>query len=51
MLKPVIQSKFRVEAIEEMLPDERLKENHPELYQRLIERPGFMCIEMVKEGG
>ena len=48
ILKPVIQSKFKVESIEEMLPDESLRESHPELYQRLIERPGFMCIEMVK---
>jgi SAM-dependent methyltransferase len=51
MLKPILQSKFKVEVIEEMLPDESLKESNPELYQRLIERPGFLYIEMVKEAG
>lgn len=51
ILKPVIQSKFKVESIEEMLPDERLKESHPEIYDRLSKQPGFLYVEMVKEGG
>ena len=51
MLKPIFLSKFKVEAIEEMLPDGSLKESHPELYQRLIERPGFLYIEMIKQVG
>jgi SAM-dependent methyltransferase len=51
VLRPLIESNFRIESIEEMLPPESLKESHPELYQRLIERPGFLFIEMVKEAG
>jgi ubiquinone/menaquinone biosynthesis C-methylase UbiE len=51
MLRPILHSKFQINAIEEMLPPESLKENHPELYQRLIERPGFLFIEMEKKVG
>jgi SAM-dependent methyltransferase len=48
VLRPIIQSKFQIRSIEEMLPDEGLKKTHPELYKRLIERPGFLYIELVK---
>jgi SAM-dependent methyltransferase len=49
VLRPLLKSNFRIESFEEMLPDESLKESHPELYQRLIERPGFLFIELEKE--
>ena len=48
MLRPILNSKFGIKAIEEMLPDESLKESHPEVYQRLTERPGFMYVELAK---
>ena len=48
ILRPLLQSKLKIESIEEMLPDEGLKEEHPELYQRLIERPGFLYIGLEK---
>ena len=49
VLNPLLNSKFRIEAIEEMLPDESLRKSHPELYRRLTERPGFLYIELEKE--
>ena len=48
VLRPILQSKFKMESIVEMRPEEGLKETHPELYQRLIERPGFLYIELEK---
>ena len=44
VFRPIIKSEFDIVSIEEMLPDEGLKETHPEPYQRLIERPGFLFI-------
>lgn len=46
ILQPLLKSRFKIKSIEEMLPAEGLKEKHPELYQRLIERPGFLYIEL-----
>lgn len=50
VLRPIIQSKFQIISIEEMLPDEKLQEEHPEIYQRLKERPGFICSVLEKQG-
>ena len=49
VLRPLLRSKFRIETIEEMLPDESLRESHRELYARLKERPGFLYIELEKK--
>ncbi len=49
ILRPLLESRFKIKCIEEMLPEERLKETHPELYQRLIENPGFLYIELEKQ--
>ena len=49
VLRPILQSKFQIISIEEMLPDEGLKETHPELYQRLTKRPGFLYIELERQ--
>ena len=48
MLNPILHSKFAVGSFQEMLPDEGLKKTHPEIYQRLVERPGFIYVEMDK---
>ncbi len=48
VLRPMLQSKFIIESIEEMLPDEGLQETHPKLYKRLMERPGFLYIVLEK---
>jgi hypothetical protein len=48
VLKPIIQSKFKIVSIEEPLPTERCKEISPETYERLSERPGFLFIVLEK---
>ena len=49
IIQPLLRSKFKIAGIDEMLPDESLKDSHPKLYKRLIERPGFLCIVLAKE--
>lgn len=51
ILRPILNSRFRIETIEEMLPDKSLKDSHPEVYTRLMERPGFIYLGMVKDTG
>jgi SAM-dependent methyltransferase len=48
VLRPIIQSKFRIISIDEPLPDERCKEIAPETYEQLMERPGFLFIILEK---
>jgi SAM-dependent methyltransferase len=48
VLRPMIQSKFKIISIDEPLPDERCKEISPETYEQLLERPGFLFIVMEK---
>lgn len=48
VLRPILQSEFHINVIEEMRPNEGLKDTHPALYQRLMERPGFLYIELEK---
>ena len=48
ILRQILKSEFKIHSIEEMLPDECLKKSHPEVYQRLIRRPGFLCIQLEK---
>lgn len=48
ILRALAQSEFSINSIEEMLPDENLKESHPELYARLMESPGFLYLELGK---
>jgi SAM-dependent methyltransferase len=48
VLRPIIQSKFKMISIDEPLPDERCKEIAPVEYQKLIERPGFLFIVLEK---
>lgn len=47
-LKPIIDSKFKIISIDEPLPDERCKQQYPEKYKRLSERPGFLFIVLGK---
>jgi len=49
ILRPLIKSRFTIKSIEEMLPNEGLKDNHPGLYRRLMERPGFLYIELERQ--
>jgi ubiquinone/menaquinone biosynthesis C-methylase UbiE len=48
VLRPIIQSRFKIISIDEPLPDERCKEIAPDEYQRLLERPGFLFIVLEK---
>jgi SAM-dependent methyltransferase len=48
VLRPLIQSKFRIIGIDEPAPDERCKEISPETYEQLMERPGFLFIVLEK---
>lgn len=48
VLRPIIQSKFKIISIDEPLPDEKCKELSPETYQSLMERPGFLFIVLEK---
>lgn len=48
VLRPIIESNFKIVSIDEPLPDERCREISPETYDRLMERPGFLFIVLEK---
>jgi len=48
VLRPIIQSRFKIISIDEPLPDERCREVGPETYETLLERPGFLFIVLEK---
>jgi hypothetical protein len=48
VLRPIIQSKFKVISIDEPLPIEECKKISPETYKRLSERPAFLFIVLEK---
>jgi len=48
VLRPIIQSQFKIISIDEPLPTEKCKEKDPETYKRLGERPGFLFIVLEK---
>jgi len=48
VLRPIIQSRFKIISIDEPLPTEKCKEIDPETYERLCERPGFLFIVLEK---
>lgn len=48
VLRPIINSDFKIISIDEPLPDERCKELAPETYQKLCEKPGFLFIVLEK---
>jgi SAM-dependent methyltransferase len=48
VLRPIIQSKFKIISIEEPPPDERCKEISPEAYKEMMDRPPFLFIVLEK---
>ena len=48
ILRPIIESQFSIESIEEPLPTERVKQASPKTYERLSEKPGFLFIILRK---
>jgi SAM-dependent methyltransferase len=48
VLRPIINSRFKIISIDEPLPDEKCWEIAPELYKRLSERPGYLFIVLEK---
>ena len=48
VLRPIIQSQFKITGIEEPLPDEKCRELSPETYERLNKQPGFLFIILGK---
>ena len=48
VLRPIVQSKFKIISIDEPLPDEKCKELDLRTYKRLIERPGFLFFVLEK---
>jgi SAM-dependent methyltransferase len=48
VLRPMVESKFKIISIDEPLPDERCKEIAPETYNRLSEQPAFLFIALEK---
>ena len=48
VLRPIINSKFKIISIDEPLPDDNCKEIDPETYERLMVRPGFLFIVLEK---
>ncbi len=48
VLRPIIESKFKIISIDEPLPDERCKEISPGDYQRLMDQPSFLFIVLEK---
>jgi ubiquinone/menaquinone biosynthesis C-methylase UbiE len=51
LLKPFLNSKFNITAIEEPLPTQKCKELAPDIYQRLLERPNFIFLTLEKNNG
>jgi SAM-dependent methyltransferase len=48
VIRPIIQSKFKIIGIDEPLPDERCREISPGTYEKLVERPAFLFIVLEK---
>jgi hypothetical protein len=48
VLRPIIESKFKIISIDEPGPDERCKKISPETYEKLLERPSFLFIVLEK---
>jgi len=48
VLRPIIQSKFKIISIDEPLPDENCKKQDPASYDRLMNEPGFLFIVLEK---
>ncbi len=48
VLRPMLESKFKIISIDEPAPNERCKEISPETYEQLLERPGFLFITLEK---
>ena len=48
VLRPIINSKFKIISIDEPLPDENCKKIDPETYEKLMDRPGFLFIVLEK---
>ncbi|OGN98581.1 MAG: hypothetical protein A2Y89_05650 [Chloroflexi bacterium RBG_13_51_18] len=48
VLRPIVRSKFNIISIDEPLPTKECKELAPEVYKRLMERPGFLFIVLEK---
>jgi SAM-dependent methyltransferase len=48
VLRPIIQSGFRIISIDEPPPDARCRELSPETYRALAERPGFLFFVLEK---
>jgi SAM-dependent methyltransferase len=48
VLRPIIQSKFKIISIDEPPPDEKCKKISPETYEKLLERPAFLFIVLEK---
>jgi len=48
VLRPIIESRFKIISIDEPLPDERCQEISPQTYEDLLERPGFLFIVLEK---
>lgn len=49
ILKPFLNSKFNITAIEEPLPTLKCKELAPDIYQRLLEKPAFIFLTLEKK--
>jgi SAM-dependent methyltransferase len=48
VLRPIVQSSFKIISVDEPLPTEKCKELAPEAYKRLSERPSFLFIVLEK---
>jgi len=48
VLRPIIQSEFKIISIDEPPPDERCQEISPQTYEQLLERPGFLFLVLEK---
>lgn len=51
VLRPVMDSGFRLEQVHEPLPTDEFRLADPVRYQRLMHRPGFLCVRARKECG
>ncbi|MDD5339382.1 MAG: class I SAM-dependent methyltransferase [Dehalococcoidales bacterium] len=48
ILRPILESEFKVISIDEPLPNKKCKELDPRSYKRLMERPAFLFIVLEK---
>ena len=51
LLKPILNTEFKIDKIEEPLPTMKCKKAAPNIYKRLLEKPTFLFLTLSKKSG